>query len=538
MRGVLTMIRIPAAAAAAAILTGLIYLSVHPYSAVTRLGAVPFAVTLWAVFAGGAWLVRHIPGRWAVALILAGGIAVQLAALSAPPRSSDDLYRYIWDGRVQAAGIDPYQYVPAARQLLPLRDPLLWPGAPHAIWCVKPGTREAGAQLVSGCARINRPTVHTIYPPVAEAYFLGVHYLSPPGGRTIPIQAGAAFCAVALTLLLLYGLGRLGKDRRLAVLWAWCPLVALEAGNNAHVNVLAAGIAAAALMVLAKPGRLRRSLTGGALIGLAICTKVTPLLIGPAVLRRRRPVAVISAAAFATAVVYLPHVLAVGSGVIGFLPGYLQQEGYSDGTRFLLLGALLPGKWAIGAAFVILAVTALLVLVRGDPDRPWRGALLMTGVALAVTTPPFPWYTMLLVMLVAIDGRVEWLGFAMVKYLTVTSPVPGVTVNINTISRLGYALVFAFAVGISLARWVRGRRQAAAAPVPGAAPAPAVSAAPAPTVSAAPAPVAPAAPVFSSPVCTIRAVRSGPAVQIPAVPAPVVPVGSASAAPGAGPGRE
>ena len=272
------MIRIPAAAAAAAILTGLIYLSVHPYAAVTRLGAVPFAVTLWALFAGGAWLVRHIPGRWAVALILAGGIAVQLAALSAPPRSSDDLYRYIWDGRVQAAGIDPYQYVPAARQLVPLRDPLLWPGAPHAIWCVKPGTREAGAQLVSGCARINRPTVHTIYPPVAEAYFLGVHYLSPPGGRTIPIQAGAAFCAVALTLLLLYGLGRLGKDRRLAVLWAWCPLVALEAGNNAHVNVLAAGIAAAALMVLAKPGRLRRSLTGGALIGLAICTKVTPLL--------------------------------------------------------------------------------------------------------------------------------------------------------------------------------------------------------------------------------------------------------------------
>ncbi len=299
--------------------------------------------------------------------------------------------------------------------------------------------------------------------------------------------------------------------------------------------MLAAGIAAAALMVLAKPGRLRRSLTGGALIGLAICTKVTPLLIGPAVLRRRRPVAVISAAAFATAVVYLPHVLAVGSGVIGFLPGYLQQEGYSDGTRFLLLGALLPGKWAIGAAFVILAVTALFVLLRGDPDRPWRGALLMTGVALAVTTPPFPWYTMLLVMLVAIDGRVEWLGFAMVKYLTVTSPVPGVTVNINTISRLGYALVFAFAVGVSLARWLRGRRQAAAAPVPGAAPAPAVS--------AAPAPVAPAAPVFSAPVRTIRAVRSGPAVQIPAVPAPVVPapvvpVGSASAAPGAGPGRE
>ncbi|HMH94225.1 MAG TPA: hypothetical protein VK586_24480, partial [Streptosporangiaceae bacterium] len=74
-----------------------------------------------------AWLVRKTPLRWSVALILLGGIAVQLAALSAPPRTSDDLYRYIWDGRVQAAGIDPYRYVPAAPQLERLRDPSLWP---------------------------------------------------------------------------------------------------------------------------------------------------------------------------------------------------------------------------------------------------------------------------------------------------------------------------------------------------------------------------------------------------------------------------
>jgi hypothetical protein len=56
------------------------------------------------------------------------------------------------------------------------------------------------------------------------------------------------------------------------------------------------------------------------------------------------------------------------------------------------------------------------VLLYGDPDRPWRGALIMTAAALAVTTPSFQWYALLLVMLVALDGQPEWLAFAAGAY--------------------------------------------------------------------------------------------------------------------------
>ena len=90
--------------------------------------------------------------RWAVPLILGGGLALQLAAAGGPPRSSDDLYRYVWDGRVQAAGIDPYRYAPAAPELAGLRDPFLWPA--RANWCVQQSTVDQ----VAGCTRINRPT--------------------------------------------------------------------------------------------------------------------------------------------------------------------------------------------------------------------------------------------------------------------------------------------------------------------------------------------------------------------------------------------
>jgi Glycosyltransferase family 87 len=316
--------------------------------------------------------------------------------------------------------------------------------------------------------------VHTIYPPVAEAYFFAVHLVTPAGSGTTPIQAAAACCAVALTILLLAGLGRVGVDRRLAVLWAWCPTVALEAGNNAHVDVLAALLTAGALLVLARPGPVRRSLAGGTLLALAIWTKVTPVLVVPAVARRRWW-ALASAGLFATVAVYLPHVLAVGSRVIGFLPGYLQQEGYNNGTRFLLLGELVHGQLGLLTAFAVLAATGLLVLWRTDPERPWRGAVVMTGVALAVTTPPFPWYTMLLVMLVAFDGRAEWLSFAMVKYVAVGDPLPGVNVPVATIERAGYAAAVAVVAAVSVIRWLRARGTAlpaaATEPVPVAQPA-------------------------------------------------------------------
>jgi hypothetical protein len=187
--------------------------------------------------------------------------------------------------------------------------------------------------------------------------------------------------------------------------------VALEAGNNAHVDVIAVGLAAAAILLLATARTTRRTVLGGVLLGLAIATKLTPVLTVPALLRRRW-VTVLVAAGGAFTVVYVPHVLQVGGKVIGFLPGYLQQEGYTRGTRFGIIGLFVTGPLAIGTAVLILGAVAFAVMQFTDPDRPWRGALIMTAAALAVTTPHYQWYSLLLVMLVALDGQPEWLAFA------------------------------------------------------------------------------------------------------------------------------
>lgn len=461
--------RVIGAALAGTVLTGLVALAVHPVARVSGLGYLPLAAALWAVFAVGAWLVRRSPLRWSVALIIMGGILLQAVAASAPPRGSDDLYRYIWDGRVQAAGVSPYRYVPASPELARLRGPFLWPA--DGTYCVAPGARAdqagpgRGELLDPGCTVINRPAVPTIYPPAAEAYFLAVHAVSPPRSGSTPIQAAAALCALVTTGVLLWGLRALRRDPRLAVLWAWCPVVVLEAGNNAHVDVLAAGLAAAAMVMLASPGRLGRSVSGGTLLGLAIAAKLAPILVVPAVLKRRWR-AVVSAAAAATVIAYLPHLVAVGGKVIGFLPGYLRQEGYDNGSRFALISLAVNGRWAIAAAFAVLAVVALMVLRRSDPDRPWRGALVMTGAALAVATPPFPWYSMLLVMLAAFDGRAEWLALAAVNYLSTRHPLPFVAMSGTQSEQVGYGLALAVVAASALARWSRARGMAGGPPAP------------------------------------------------------------------------
>jgi len=404
-------LRVAAIGVALSVTGALILLLVRPSLDPARIRWLPLLIGAWIAFIVAAWLLRKVPRRTSVALILLGGIALQAVAVSAPPQGSNDLYRYIWDGRVQAAGIDPYQYVPTATQLVGLREEFLWNA--KGQYCVRQAyvSLHPAADLTAGCTNINRPTVPTIYPPVAEAYFLGVHYLPSGSDSSTPIQATTALVAVLVTVLLLFGLGRLGRDIRMAALWSWCPTVVLEAGNSAHVDVVAVGITAAAVLVLATARTTRRTILGGILLGLAIATKMTPALTVPALLRRRW-VTVLVAAGSAFVAVYVPHVIRVGSKVIGFLPGYLQQEGYTKGTRFGIIGLFVTGPLSIAAAALILAAVAFAVLQFSDPDRPWEGALYMTAAALAVATPHYQWYSLLLVMLVALDGRPEWLAFA------------------------------------------------------------------------------------------------------------------------------
>jgi hypothetical protein len=300
--------------------------------------------------------------------------------------------------------------------------------------------------------------VHTIYPPVAQAYFRAVAAIPAARSPTLPFQLAAAFCAIATTGLLLLTTRRRGADLRDVILWAWCPAVLIEAAGNAHVDAVAVFLTGIALVVTAC-ARDRVSVAGGgAVLGLAIATKLTPALVLPA-LARRRPMTLAIGVVAATALVYLPHLIAVGSRVIGFAPGYLAEEGYTDGRRFALVSLIVPDGWAGAVAVLILALVAVVVARSADPDRPWLGAAVMTGAALLVTTPAYPWYALLLVLLVGLGAAPVWLVVVAAGY--VAQFPADLHLPASVAQRLGYGVAL---TAILVLTAVRGRRIPISAP--------------------------------------------------------------------------
>jgi hypothetical protein len=196
---------------------------------------------------------------------------------------------------------------------------------------------------------------------------------------------------------------------------------------------------------------------GGVLLGLAIATKVTPVLVVPAVLRRGW-LLISASVVTAISLVYAPHVMAVGRKILGFLPGYLKQEGYSTGNGFSVIGLFFHGKLATVAAAVILGVIAMAIIRFGDLDQPWRGGVLMTAAALAVCTPRFQWYAILLVMLVALDGRPEWLAIAAGGYLAGDTHLRIDGIAIHDPRLLGYGGGAAIACACAVVRYLLTQR--------------------------------------------------------------------------------
>ncbi|WP_322760427.1 glycosyltransferase 87 family protein [Frankia sp. Cr2] len=402
----------------------------------------------WAAAAlGVVLLIRVAPRRVAAGLLLAGAVAVHGLAITSGPRMSDDLYRYVWDSRVQASGIDPYRYATDSPELAHLHDAWLWPD-------------DGGCAAIGrgpGCTRLNYPRAHTIYPPVAQAYFTVVHYLPGPP-REHKVQFYAALASLALTVLLMRTLAVSGRDPRLAAAYAWTPLAGLDIGIDAHVDVVAALAAVGGLALLSPrigdPGgspwrpSARRAAVAGVLLGVAVAVKLYPALLLPAAARRHRLV-VLTSAIGVVALSYLPHVAVVGTDVLGFLPQYLSVEGYQDGGRFLLLGLIgLTGTSAKAVAGVVLAAV-MIAIWRSGPDRVGaeRGALWLFGTAFLVATPVQPWYGLLLVVLAVLAGRLEWLAVAAAPYILYMALFTDLAVTDN-IARPGGYLLGAAVVGV------------------------------------------------------------------------------------------
>jgi len=335
--------------------------------------------------------------RRALLAVLALAAVMRLAVLLAPPYLSDDINRYVWDGRVQGAGVNPYRYIPADPQLAALREETIFPNINRADYAP------------------------TIYPPVAEyIFFLGTR-LSKSLTAMKATMLGFELGAVLLLLRLLDD-WRLPRSR--VLIYAWHPLTLWEFAGSGHVDA-----AIVTFVALALWARRREAawLTGSALAAAAL-VKFFPAVLFPALYRRwdwKMP----AAAAATVIIAYLPF-LGAGRAVLGFLPGYLQEEGLQSGSGYFLWNLLrsLPALEHVGPALYLALAAATLLALAARSLLSAQGNYLASAMTMAVATtvllsPHYPWYFVWIVPLACLTPRPSAL------YLTLACPllyfVPG-----------------------------------------------------------------------------------------------------------------
>lgn len=433
-------------AAAMAGLTAYSVTALGYYDRVQPVALLSCTAGLWALFAVAILALRRVSPRPAIAIILLGSALIGGAAMTGPPNTSTDSARYAWDGIVQNAGISPYEYVPVDDAVESLRPDWLFPtpveNADGTERCTEPRT-DPTTSVPSHqplCSALNRPKVPTIYPAAAEIFFAAVRFFTGPSAQYWPLQLTGLLMSLGITAMLIVALRRHNLDPRWAALWGWSPIVATEAITNSHIDVLGALLALVATLLVARGMRFR----GGVALGAAIAVKLIPVIAAPALLRRQ-PWKVIVTSIVTFVVLYIPYLLSTGVAVLGYLPGYLSEEGYDDGSRFTLLTLFVPTSASLAVAALLLLVTAVLVWWKTNPDAPWLGQLVMIGTTLLIVSPRYPWYALLLVPFIALTGRWEW--FAVALALSVRLLIPN-----HTVSQVAIATAIVIIVGMALYR--------------------------------------------------------------------------------------
>jgi hypothetical protein len=328
------------------------------------------------------YLAERAPQRYALLLVVGLAIVLRGYALWFDPLLSSDIYRYVWDGRVQAAGINPYRYFPADEALAFLRDGTIFP-------------------------HINRAdTAVTIYPPVAQFFFFIVTRI----GESVTVMRIALLgCESVTVLLIVLLLRRMNRPVTRVTAYLWHPLPVWEIANSGHVDALMVALMLLGLWI-ALAGR---ALRGAVVIAFSVLVKpyVAPVLAG--VWRPwdlKMPLVVIAAVALC----YLPY-LSVGWGALGFLAkGYLTEEGIKAGNDLWLLSVwrLVFGEHD-GDVIAYLVLAALLVLFMGlsvarSTDYAIASRLADINMLLLFTllllSPNYPWYFLAVAPFVALCG--------------------------------------------------------------------------------------------------------------------------------------
>jgi len=358
-------------------------LSIHipEFMALALGGGVLYCVALYA-------LEHTRDTRAALWLVLLGALAFRLTLFPRPPSLSTDLYRYRWDGHVQAAGWNPYAVAPDDPRLARLRDPG-WRGMPV-------------------------PEIPTMYPPLAELVFRATWRVFPdPVAFRLPFLL-ADLAVVAMLAGWIRSTG--GRNYQVAI-YAWNPLVVVEFASSGHNDALAIAAVVASLLIIRRSSALSTlTITAGALCK-AFPVVLLPLAFFAAGWPRRLRAWVAGCGCTALAVLCVwpyRHGWREFLAMLAYYQGVFRN--YHSSIYPMLVWLSGSHEVAAGIGEGVVAGLALWLAVRRAD--PVRAAFLLIGTVLLFAPSGYSWYFTWIVPLLCFYPSPAWLLLTILEFLS------------------------------------------------------------------------------------------------------------------------
>lgn len=332
--------------------------------------------------------------------IMALAVAFRLLLVFQEPTVlSNDMYRFIWDGRVQHHGFNPYSHPPGDEALKSLRDDRIYP-------------------------HINRKAARTLYPAGAQLFFRAVYALvgdSVTGFKSAMVVCDIAALAVMAALLKVHG-----RDPNRLLIYAWNPLVVFEIAYSGHLEGITVLLMVGAFYLAARGGKL----WGALVLALSSAVKLYPTLLLPALLNRTDRIKGPAVFVAAFGLLYLPFT-AAGPKMTGFLPVYLKNpyESFNLGLKSLILH-FFPGLnyYVLSLLFIAGLLTVALVVLfkdKRDDQMVFYGYVLSGWLMILMPAALHPWYVILIIPFLTFYPHAAWLIFSCtvsLSYLKYVTP--------------------------------------------------------------------------------------------------------------------
>ena len=343
--------------------------------------SVMYLIMAWTLFQ------IEVPKKTIFAII-AISLVVRLSFLTEYPIGSEDAYRYLWDGKVQAYGINPYLYSAVDEHVSFLHSPLL-------------------------PAAMNHANIKTIYFPLSEWIFYSSYLLSGEalwGFKTVLLIAEGG-TIIALFLLL----SELAIPKKFILLYALSPLPIIEFAVDAHLDAIGIFLLVFSLLWYVRG----KKMLSYVLLGLSITIKPVGLIILPVLfLHEKGWQKKLSSAGIPLAVVciqFIPYI--VTSNPFETLTTFTKDWTFNGVVFETLYYYLNDNQLARSCCAILLAIAVVLLNLKRK--ELWI-TIYFSSLALTLFSPVVhPWYVCWVAVLLPMARR--WSGIALAAGVSLTS---------------------------------------------------------------------------------------------------------------------